>query len=75
MHQVHGVVGHFGNPNNFICLRPLHLKVYPSSQELIPIVVTAALFGHEWRDLRLMVEFKVDNLAVVRTCPQQYMYL
>ena len=41
-----------------------------ATKELIPIVVEAALFGHKWRGL--MVEFKVDNIAVVHVLNNTY---
>ena len=41
-----------------------------ATKELIPIVVAAAPFGHEWRGL--MVEFKVDNMAVVHVLNNTY---
>ena len=39
-------------------------------KELVPVVVAAALFGHEWRGL--LVEFKVDNMTVVHVLNNTY---
>ena len=53
---------------------PSSLQGLPiATKELIPIVVAAALFGHEcvkWRGV--MVEFKVDNMAVVHVLNNAY---
>ena len=39
-------------------------------KELVPVVVAAALFGHEWKGL--LVEFKVDNMTVVHVLNNTY---
>ena len=50
---------------------PSSLQGLPiTTKELIPIVVATALFGHKWRGF--MVEFKVDNMAMVHVLNNTY---
>ena len=50
---------------------PTSLQNVPiATKELIPIVVAAAVFGHQWRGH--LVEFKVDNMAVVHVLNNTY---
>ena len=39
-------------------------------KQLFPVVVAAAIFGHEWRGL--LVEFKVDNMTVLHVINNTY---
>ena len=50
---------------------PSSLHDFPiTTKELVPVVVGAALFGHEWRGL--LVVFKVDNMTVVHVLNNTY---
>ena len=65
--QVPGVVVlfgfHFPWPSSLLHL-PIPIK------ELVPIIVAAALFGYQWRGY--LVEFEVDNMAVVHILNNTY---
>ena len=50
---------------------PDHLRALPiAAKELIPVVMAAAILGHQWKGH--LVQFSVDNLAVVHILNSTY---